>query len=99
MRTTIAAWSEVAGSYDLDFGKAALRQTTQRLRPRSFWADIVNVGKDALEAAQGNADLSQSVSFAVNMGQPSQKTSIYSDNERRFSIDCIDCYITGSWGI
>lgn len=99
MRTTIAAWSEVAGSYELDFGKAALHHTTQRLRPRSFWGDIINVGKDALEAAQGNADLSKSVNFAVNLGQPGQKTSIYSDSEGRFSIDCIDCYITGSWGI
>lgn len=99
MRTTITTWSEVAGSYHLDFGKAAFRQTTLRLRPRSFWGDIVNVGKDALEAAQGNADLSKSVNFAVNVGQPGQRTSIYSDSEGRFSIDCIDCYITGSWGI
>lgn len=99
MRTTIATWSEVAGSYDLDFGKAALHQTAQRVRSRSFWGDIVNVGKDALEAAQGNADLSKSVNFAVNVGKSGQSTNIYSDSQGRFSIDCIDCYITGSWGI
>lgn len=99
MRTTITTWSEVAGSYALDFGKAALRQTTRRLRPRSFWGDIANVGKDALEAAQGNTNFSKSVNFAVNVGQPGQKTNLYTDSEGRFSIDCIDCYITGSWGL
>ncbi|KAL8699978.1 MAG: hypothetical protein Q9201_005702 [Fulgogasparrea decipioides] len=99
MKTTIAQWSEVAGSYDLDFGKAALRQTPHRLRPRGFWGDIVDIGKDALEAAQGNADLSKSVNFAVNVGESGQKTNIYSDSKGRFSIDCIDCYITGSWGV
>lgn len=99
MATSITQWSEVAGTYDLDFGQAAIRQPPQRVRPRGFWGDIVNVGKGALEAAQGNADLSKSVNFAVAVGQPGQKTNIYTDDKGRFSIDCIDCYITGSWQV
>ena len=99
MKTTIASWSEVAGSYNLDFGKAALRQNPQRVRPRGFWGDIVDVGKDALEAAQGNADISKSVNFDVDVGKSGQKTNIYTDSKSRFSIDCIDCYITGSWQV
>ncbi|KAL8722267.1 MAG: hypothetical protein Q9225_001214 [Loekoesia sp. 1 TL-2023] len=67
MKTTIAEWSEVAGSYDLDFGKAALHQPARRLKSRGFWGDIVDVGKDALEAAQGNADIPTSVDFGVNV--------------------------------
>ncbi|KAI4102079.1 MAG: hypothetical protein L6R37_004586 [Teloschistes peruensis] len=99
MATNITQWSEVAGTYDLDFGKVAVRQPSQKLRPRGFWGDIVNVGKGALEAAQGNADLSKSVNFAVAVGQPGQKTNIYTDDKGRFSIDCIDCYITGTWQV
>lgn len=99
MATTITQWSEVAGTYDLDFGKAAVRQPSQKVRPRGFWGDIVNVGKGALEAAQGNADISKSVNFAVSVGQPGQKTNIYTDDKGRFSIDCIDCYITGTWQV
>lgn len=99
MKTTIAQWSEAGGSFEFDFGKAAMRQNPQRLRPRGFWGDIVNVGKGVLDAAQGNADLSRNVNFAVNVGQSGQKTNIYSDSKGRFSIDCIDCYISGSWGV
>lgn len=99
MKTTLSTWSEAGGSYDLDFGKAALRPSTQRLGPRGFWGDIANAGKDVLEAAQGNADLNKIVHFAVNVGTPGQKTNIYSDSKGRFSIDCIDCYISGSWGV
>lgn len=48
---------------------------------------------------EGNADLSRSVTFDVNVGQAGQKTNIYTDDKGRFSIDCIDCYITGSWQV
>ncbi|KAI4199072.1 MAG: hypothetical protein LQ348_001939 [Seirophora lacunosa] len=99
MKSTVAAWSEVAGSYDLDFGKAALRQTSQRMRPRGFWGDIANVGKDVLEAAQGNADVSKSVSFNVAAGESGKKETILKDPKGRLSIDCIDCYVTGSWQV
>ena len=99
MKTTVATWSEVAGSYDLDFGKAIPQHPSQRLKPRGFWGDIENVGKDALDAAQGNADLSKSVTFDVDVGKPRQKTNIYTDDKGRFSIDCIDCYIAGSWQV
>ncbi|KAL8653595.1 MAG: hypothetical protein Q9226_003789 [Calogaya cf. arnoldii] len=36
MRSKVIKWSDVAGLYDLDFGKAALQQPSQRLRTRSF---------------------------------------------------------------
>ncbi|KAL8839222.1 MAG: hypothetical protein Q9170_001828 [Blastenia crenularia] len=99
MKTTIAQWSEVAGTYDLDFGSATFTPPSRKVKPRDFWGDTVDVGKGVLEAAQGNADQSESVTFAVNVGQPGQKTNIYTDNKGRFSIDCIDCYITGSWQV
>lgn len=96
MKTAVATWSEVAGTYDLSFGKAIPHQ---KLKPRGFWGDIVNVGKGVLDAAQGDADVSKSVSFDVNVGTPGQKTNIYTDDKGRFSLDCIDCYVSGSWGV
>ena len=35
----------------------------------------------------------------MDVGQSGQKTNIYTDDKGRFSIDCIDCYITGSWQV
>ena len=99
MKTQLTQWSEVAGSYDLDFGKAIPKTSPKRLKPRGFWGHIVNVGKDALEAAQGNAELSKSVNFDVDVGKSGEKSNIYTDDKGRFSIDCIDCYITGSWQV
>ena len=97
MTTKVAQWSEVAGSYDLDFGKAIPRIPGQKLRTRGFWGDIVDVGKGAVKAAQGDFDLDKDVTFNVAVGQPGKKTNIYTDTKGRFSIDCIDCYVTGSW--
>ena len=97
MTTKVAQWSEVAGSYDLDFGKAIPRKPGQKLRTRGFWGDIVDVGRGAVEAAQGDFDLDKDVTFNVAVGQPGEKTNIYTDTKGRFSIDCIDCYVTGSW--
>ncbi len=74
-----APWSDVAGTYDLDFGQAILDQQPQRRRKRGFWGDIVNVGKDVLDAATGSADLSKTVTFPVNAGQQGQRTNIYTD--------------------
>ncbi|KAI4170938.1 MAG: hypothetical protein LQ343_004596 [Gyalolechia ehrenbergii] len=99
MKTTIAAWSEVAGTYDLDFGKAALNQARQRLKPRGFWGDIGEIGKTVLEGAQGNADYDKSVTFDVDVGEAGKRSNIYTDPQSRFSIDCVDCFITGSWQV
>ena len=95
----MSKWSEVAASFDLDYGKAILQASSKKVKPRGFFGDIANVGKGALEAAQGNTDLSRSVQFDVNVGKPGQRTNIYTDAKGRFSIDCIDWYITGSWQV
>ncbi|KAL8957357.1 MAG: hypothetical protein Q9183_006083, partial [Haloplaca sp. 2 TL-2023] len=99
MKSTPAQFSEIARTYDLDFGEAAVSQPQQKLRSRGFWGDIVNVGKGAVEAAQGDFDIIKDESFGVNVGEAGQKTNIYTDSRGRFSIDCTDCYITGSWGL
>lgn len=97
MKSTVAQWPDVAGSYAIDFGNAALRQPSQRMRPRGFWGDITNVGKDVVEAVQGDFDESRSVTFNVKAGESGKKSTILKDPKGRLTIDCIDCYITGSW--
>ncbi|KAL8925993.1 MAG: hypothetical protein Q9172_001996 [Xanthocarpia lactea] len=97
MRTKVTDWSEVGGSYDLDFGR--MIPQARKLKPRGFWGDIVDVGKDVLDAAQGDFDDTKSVSFGVNVGTPGKKTNIYTDQQGRFSIDCVDCYVTGTWQV
>lgn len=99
MKTKVTEWSEVAGSYDLDFGKAIPHKPSPNLKPRGFWGDIANVGEGALDALQGTTDISRSVTFDVDVGKSGEKTNIYTDNKGRFSIDCVDCYITGSWQV
>ena len=57
-----------------------MAQQPQRLMKRGFWGDIVNVGKDVLDAATGSADLSKTVTFPVNAGQQGQRTNIYTND-------------------
>lgn len=73
--------SDVAGTYDLDFGQAIPYQRPQRFKERSLWGDIENVGKDVLDAATGSADLSKTVIFPMNIGQPGQRINIFTDDE------------------
>lgn len=64
-----APWSDVARSYDLDFGRAiATKNAHQR---RGFFGTI----KDTLS---GDVDKSQSVSFPLNVGTPGVVTPIVS---------------------
>ncbi|KAL8726096.1 MAG: hypothetical protein Q9166_006933 [cf. Caloplaca sp. 2 TL-2023] len=97
MQTQVAQWSDVAGTYAIDFGEMVPQ--AKKLKARGFWGDIANVGKDVLDGAQGNFDETKTVTFDVNVGKSGQKTNIYTDEKGRFSIDCVDCYITGSWQV
>lgn len=94
-----APWSDIAGTYDLDFGQAIPYQKPQQIRERSLWGDIKNVGKDVLNTAEGNVDLSKSVTFDVSVGQQGQRTNIYTDSEGRLTLDCINCFVTGSFEV
>ena len=98
MTTTVVSWSEVAGTYDMDFGQEIPYQKPS-VNPRGFLGDIVNIGKDVLDAAQGNLDHPLPGKFNVNVGTPGAKTQIYKNQGGTFEIDCVDCYVTGSWNI
>ncbi len=64
--TSLAAkaipWSEVAGSYDLDFGKAIAIPQANRVKRNIF---------------NGNFDESKSKTFSINAGTPNKRTNVY----------------------
>ena len=94
----MASWSEVAGTYDLDFGHAMPYQNPTT-RPRSFLGDVENIGKDVLNAAEGNFEGAPPKTFNVDVGSPGTRTQIYKSEGGVLEIDCVNCYITGSWNI
>ena len=69
-----APWSDIAGTYDLDFGQTSLYKPTSQLKKRSIFGDL---GNDLL----GNFKESKSVTFDVSTGTKGQVSSIYSNNE------------------
>ena len=99
MSTTITTWSEVAGTYDIDFGQAIPYQKPSVVSPRGFLGDVINVGKDVLDAAQGNFEHALPVNFPVNLGTPGAKTEIFKNEGGSFEVDCVDCYVTGAWNV
>ncbi|KAL2038815.1 hypothetical protein N7G274_008573 [Stereocaulon virgatum] len=85
-----APWSDVAGTYDLEFGQTHPYPNSQRLKER----DLIS---DGLNAAKLSFDKSVSVSVPVNVGQQGQRTNIYTGNNGGFVLDCTNCFVTGSF--
>ncbi|KAI4266566.1 MAG: hypothetical protein LQ337_008752, partial [Flavoplaca oasis] len=97
MRTSATDISEVIGSYDIDFGR--MTPKASKMKPRGFWGDIANIGKDVLDAATGDFDDTKSKTFGVNAGTPGQKSEIFKDPKGRFTLDCVDCFVSGNWQV
>ena len=70
----MAPWSDIAGTYDLDFGQTSLYKQTSQLKKRFSFGDLKN---DVL----GNFDKSKSVTFDVSSGTKGKVSSIYSNSE------------------
>ena len=82
----VAAWSDVAGTYDLDFGKAVSSAPSARmLKERNI--------------ITGNSDKSETVTFPMTVGKEGERTNIYTDSKGRLTLDCINCYVTGSFQV
>lgn len=78
-----APWSDIAGTYDLDFGQTSLYKQTSQLRKRFSLGDLGGgilgggLGNDLL----GNFDESKSVTFDISSGTKGKVSSIYSNSE------------------
>lgn len=81
----IAAWSDVAGTYDLDFGQITPYQQTSGVQERGLGKCLFS----------GSCDESKSVTFEVAAGTKGKVSNIYSDS--KFKLDCINCFTTGSF--
>ncbi|KAL9134514.1 MAG: hypothetical protein Q9175_004305 [Cornicularia normoerica] len=77
-------WSDVAGSYELEFGHAVPVPHAHRLK-RSVLEGNVN-------------DTTTTFSFNISTGQPGQRTNIPTDSEG-FELDCINCFIDGFFDV
>ncbi|KAL8649240.1 MAG: hypothetical protein Q9210_004516 [Variospora velana] len=68
-----APWSDVAGTYDLDFGRAI--QSKKASRRRGLWDTITNAVSNTGDfIINGDADFSKSVNFPVNVAGSFQVT-------------------------
>ncbi|KAL8957970.1 MAG: hypothetical protein Q9193_004880, partial [Seirophora villosa] len=91
-----APWSDIAGTYDLDFGRAI--QPKKVSRRRGLFDTISNaVGNTGDFILNGDADFSKSVNFPVSVGTPGVVTNVV--NTTLFSLSCLDCYIAGSFQV
>ena len=69
-----APWSDIAATYDLDFGQTSLYKQTSQLKKR---LSNRGIGDNLL----GNFDESKSVTIDVTSGTKGQISSIYKNNE------------------
>ena len=109
-----AAWTEIAGTYDLDFGKA-LKATSQAQRRdlsdigdglKSIGDDIVKSAKQGVNAvANGAEDLAGK---AAQLGDKTVTFSVAVGKPNQttsifenslLKVDCLNCFITGSFQV
>ena len=83
LTTTLAAkavsLSDVAGSYELDFGHATPKQQPRQLQSRGMWEDTENAGQEAFNATKGDLNGTPSASFPLSARQPNQRMNIFTD--------------------
>ncbi|KAL8832721.1 MAG: hypothetical protein Q9170_004765 [Blastenia crenularia] len=99
----LAPWSDVAGTYDLDFGRAVT--SPKASRRRGLISSIKGIGNKITGAVgdagdfllNGDADLSKSVTFPVSIGTPGVPNDIVATT--LFGLSCTDCYVTGSFQV
>ncbi|KAI4116400.1 MAG: hypothetical protein LQ338_007720 [Usnochroma carphineum] len=91
-----APWSDIAGTYDLNFGRAIRSQRASRRR--GLFSRITHIASDTGDSIlHRRADLIKSITFPVNVGTPGVATDIVSTSS--FRLSCIDCYVAGSFQI
>lgn len=97
MRSKVAEWEEVAGTYELHLGQL---DQAQKLKARGFFEDLGHVLKGAYDAYNGkNVDWDGSKSIEINVGDKGKPQNIFRDDDGHFSLDCENCYINSKWKV
>ncbi|KAI9811948.1 MAG: hypothetical protein M1832_000653 [Thelocarpon impressellum] len=100
-----APWDDVAGTYDLDFGKVADPSVARRLRARNLLDDALETVKDAADAVGdavgdvGDANLAKSVTFGIGVGTAGQRSTIFKEPSGKLQLDCVNCFLKGSFQV
>lgn len=90
-------WSDVAGTYDLEFGHLMPLQGSKQRKERGLF-----------DCTDGDCDLDGDFSFPFQIGKTGERTSIVDDKVKvnvgsytvdRFILDCINCYMSGSFKV
>ncbi|KAL8653320.1 MAG: hypothetical protein Q9226_003896 [Calogaya cf. arnoldii] len=92
----LAPWSDVAGTYELDFGRAAMPQPgPQRRGLDDIFDKVGDKFNDAKDFASGNIVFDdKSAEFPTTIGVPGENHTIV--NIPQLQLACTDCYVTGS---
>ena len=100
-----APWTDVAGTYDVDFGQAISFTGSEspggepssgngsELAARGIGSFFKGLGNAFL----GNFDESKTVNVPVNVRNENQRSNIYSDG--RLTLDCVSCFVAGSFKV
>ena len=115
LSVTETSWSEVAGTYDLAFGKELPKAPTaagRRLKPRLSWDDVKEGLEDAYQATEdavqevgsGIADAAQGnadLAKSISFGIPIGSSGKETEiyNKGPFTLSCVDCYVKGSFKV
>lgn len=83
----MAQWSEVAGNFDIDFGKVVTKPVSRRrVKDRGLFGDLGNDIKGGISSIAdkfrsiGTTDVTRTVAFPISVSKPGVKTNIV-DNE------------------
>ncbi|MCJ1260649.1 hypothetical protein MMC22_000511 [Lobaria immixta] len=102
----VAQWSEVAGNFDIDFGKVVTKPVSRRrVKDRGFIGDLGNDIKGGISSIAdkfrsiGTTDVTRTVAFPISVSKPGVKTNIVDNEEKHIKIDCINCFIAGKFQV
>lgn len=89
LAATPAPWREIAGNFDLDFGKASMTNSARRALHARGLIDWVHDATDAIgdtfddvvDAIEdvGDGELSKSVDIPVSVGEEGEETLLFED--------------------
>ena len=102
-----ATWADVASDYDVDFGQRSHPKLRRRGWLSDTWEDVkdgvtgvvVDVKDGISDAVKGDFGFTQGGTFPVKLGQPNQPSNIYTDKEGHFKLDCVNCFVQGSFQV
>ncbi|ODH50984.1 hypothetical protein GX48_02945 [Paracoccidioides brasiliensis] len=106
LNSTLANWNEVAGTFDMSFGKINVPPSTMRsLRARGL-KDLLDKTKDGFDDVAdkikgiGGGDLSESVTIPFSVGEKGVTKLLFEDftkNPPRLKLSCTDCFAEASF--